>query len=86
MHLDCGYFVEKAAAADAAPALKNFCSILHCPAALIQKFGTDPKTFILQRQGYLVTPGAPGQAVLIYFLLYFSHIALPQLIFQTSLY
>lgn len=36
MPIDCYYFVDKAAAAGAAPALKNFCSILHCPAVFTQ--------------------------------------------------
>ena len=39
MPSDCCYFVDKAAAAGAAPALKNFCSILHCPAVFTQNLG-----------------------------------------------
>ena len=39
MPIDCCYFVDKAAAAGAAPALKNFCSILHCPAVFTQNLG-----------------------------------------------
>lgn len=35
----CCYFVDKAAAAGAAPALKNFCSVLHCPAVFTQNLG-----------------------------------------------
>ena len=39
MPSDCCYFVGKAAAAGAAPALKYFCSILHCPAVFTQNWG-----------------------------------------------
>ena len=39
MPLDCCYSVDKAAAAGAAPALKKFCSILHCPAVFTQNLG-----------------------------------------------
>ena len=39
MPIDCCYFVDKAAAAGAAPALKKFCSILHCPAVFTQNLG-----------------------------------------------
>ena len=39
MPSDCCYFVDKAAAAGAAPALNYFGSILHCPAVFTQNLG-----------------------------------------------
>ena len=39
MPSECCYFVDKAAAADAAPALYYFGSILHCPAVFTQNLG-----------------------------------------------
>ena len=39
MPSDCCYFVDKAAAADAAPALYYFGSILHCFAVFTQNLG-----------------------------------------------
>ena len=39
MPSDCCYFVDKAAAAGAAPALYYFGSILHCPAVFTQNLG-----------------------------------------------
>ena len=39
MPSDCCYFVDKASAAGAAPALNYFGSILHCPAVFTQNLG-----------------------------------------------
>jgi len=39
------YFVDKAAAACAAPALKLFCSILHHNSAFTQNLGLTPDSF-----------------------------------------
>ncbi|MCI7126323.1 MAG: hypothetical protein MR935_09060, partial [Agathobaculum sp.] len=47
MPADCCYFVDKASAAGAAPALNYFGSILHCPAVFTQNLGQTqymPKT------------------------------------------
>ena len=43
MPIDCCYFVDKAAAAGAAPALNNFGSILHCSAVFTQNLGQTRK-------------------------------------------
>ena len=42
MPSDCCYFVDKAAAAGAAPALYYFGSILHCSAVFTQNLGQTP--------------------------------------------
>ena len=54
MSSDCCYFVDKAATADAAPALKYFGSILHCSAVFTQNlgqtlfhFGSDGRFLVL---------------------------------------
>ena len=43
MPSDCCYFVDKAAAAGAAPALNYFGSIVHCPAVFTQNWGQTRK-------------------------------------------
>ena len=64
MPSDCCYFVGKAAAAGAAPALKYFCSILHCPAVFTQNWGqtytrleirpTDNDSFLVIYRNYKI--------------------------------
>ena len=51
MPSDCCYFVVKAAAADAAPALNYFSSILHRSAVFTQNLGQTPgwRKVLLQR-------------------------------------
>ena len=51
MPSDCCYFVDKAAAAGAAPALYYFGSILHCFAVFTQNLGQTPgwRKVLLQR-------------------------------------
>ena len=44
MPSDCCYFVDKASAAGAAPALNYFGSILHCPAVFTQNLGQTPSS------------------------------------------
>ena len=43
MPSDCCYFIDKAAAAGAAPALNYFGSILHCFAVFTQNLGQTPE-------------------------------------------
>ena len=50
MPSECCYFVDKAAAADAAPALYYFGSILHCFAVFTQNLGQTSR--ILEGYGY----------------------------------
>ena len=40
---ECCYFVDKAGAAGAAPALKNFLLYFALPGSIYTEFGTDPK-------------------------------------------
>ena len=56
MPSDCCYFVDKAAAACAAPALKYFGSILHCSAVFTQNLGQTLAELKLQspRTKYLI--------------------------------
>ena len=50
MPSDCCYFVDKAATAGAAPALKHFGSILHCFAVFTQNLGQTPSRTLRSQQ------------------------------------
>lgn len=56
MPSDCCYFVDKAAAAGAAPALYYFGSILHCSAEFTQNLGQT-----LRQRGYLLAIGSSSK-------------------------
>ena len=53
MPSDCCYFVDKAAAADAAPALYYFGSILHCFAVFTQNLGQTHNPIIEALNGWM---------------------------------
>ena len=60
MPSDCCYFVDKAAAAGAAPALKYFRSILHHNLAFTQNLGLTPLLAILLFAGAVVLAAWDG--------------------------
>ena len=70
MPSDCCYFVDKAAAAGAAPALYYFGSILHCISVFTQNLGQTQMDSVIGRKGgkVLLTMFFPNSNLLLAFL------------------